>query len=132
MTSFSSSKNMKNKRHDRTMAWRRKNIAAYRLYQKMYARKWDKKNKDKRMNSRMKGMGLDFSFARYEEMHAVQGEKCAICKRPPKKGRLYIDHCHKTMKVRGLLCQQCNVGIGNFSDDISTIVDAMEYLKKNL
>jgi len=42
---------------------------------------------------------------------------------------LVIDHCHITGKVRGLLCQQCNAGLGNFKDDPKRLEKAISYLK---
>lgn len=53
-------------------------------------------------------------------MLAAQDGCCGICKRREDERRLVIDHCHETMEVRGLLCDQCNTGIGLLSGD-STI-----------
>jgi len=39
-----------------------------------------------------------------------------------------VDHNHKTNKVRGLLCQRCNMGIGQFRDDPNLMARAVEYL----
>lgn len=45
----------------------------------------------------------------YNELVAEQGsETCAICGAEPKNRRLNIDHDHRTMRVRGLLCHRCN------------------------
>ena len=41
-------------------------------------------------------------------MLAAQGGGCGICGAPPKTRRLHVDHDHKTMAVRGLLCNRCN------------------------
>jgi hypothetical protein len=46
--------------------------------------------------------------ADYEQLVNRSGNTCWICRRPPKKKRLNIDHCHRTGKVRGLLCYMCN------------------------
>ena len=51
---------------------------------------------------------------------------CAIC---GNLDRLHIDHCHKTGNVRGLLCSNCNIGIGNMQDNIDILKVAIEYLK---
>ena len=74
-----------------------------------------------------------------EVYHAVltsQGGVCAICRSPGKgKGERYyplcFDHCHKTGKFRGLLCDRCNLGIGNFDDDIDRMTAAVEYIRRN-
>ena len=51
---------------------------------------------------------------------------CAIC---GSKKRLHIDHCHKSGDVRGLLCQNCNFGIGNLKDSIDNLKAAILYLQ---
>ena len=47
------------------------------------------------------------------------------------KKQAVIDHDHKTGKLRGLLCHQCNVGLGNFKDDINRMLNAILYLSRN-
>lgn len=54
------------------------------------------------------------SDADYEAMLTAQGGGCAICHRPPKTRRLHIDHDHKTLTVRGLLCHRCNRNLPNW------------------
>jgi len=67
----------------------------------------------------------------YDLLLAIQGGKCAICRKPCGTGRrLAVDHCHKTGAVRGLLCHRCNVGIGYFKDDHAVMRRATEYLWK--
>jgi len=70
----------------------------------------------------------------YEQMLKSQNGKCAICGLPAKdhrNGILNIDHNHVTKKVRGLLCNNCNRGIGHLKDSIKNIESAIKYLKKN-
>lgn len=60
------------------------------------------------------------------EKHSV----CAICGKKPSKP-LCIDHNHATHKVRGLLCKNCNFGIGYLKEDVSIFQKAIEYLIKH-
>lgn len=53
---------------------------------------------------------------------------CEICGEY-KEGLMAIDHCHDTMKVRGLLCRQCNAGLGQFYDSIEFLESALKYLR---
>lgn len=46
----------------------------------------------------------------------AQGGRCAICSKDLPKGTAVVDHCHESGKVRGLLCGQCNTGIGLLGD----------------
>ena len=73
----------------------------------------------------------------YDEMVAEQDNCCAICGEHasvPKDrwdgtSELQIDHCHKTGLVRGLLCTQCNNGLGRFKDNIENLKKAIWYLE---
>ena len=58
------------------------------------------------------------------------GHECAICKSPPGKQRLHIDHDHATGAFRGFLCAPCNTGIGMLGDDIDRLKAAIKYLRK--
>lgn len=68
----------------------------------------------------------------YDEMFEAQGGKCAICSsttRDSGKRRFDIDHCHDSDVVRGLLCMQCNIGLGAFKDDPDRIDKAIAYVR---
>lgn len=53
------------------------------------------------------------SREQHEAMVETQGNRCLICDAPPKPGaHLYVDHCHDTGRVRGLLCPSCNTAVG--------------------
>lgn len=80
-------------------------------------------NPDYEFNLRL-GWKYGLTRAQYDEM-AEKG--CAICGGQP-SDRLYVDHDHKTGMVRGLLCHQCNSGLGMFKDDKSLLAKAIEYL----
>lgn len=61
-------------------------------------------------------------------MEVTQSGKCLICNEIPK--RLVVDHCHTSGKVRGLLCDHCNTGLGRFKDSPELLMAAIRYLKK--
>jgi hypothetical protein len=72
------------------------------------------------------------SLSTYDLMFIEQGGVCAICHLPQKSTRnerLAIDHCHETGKVRGLLCDGCNRGIGLLKDDYRILSSAASYLR---
>lgn len=65
----------------------------------------------------------------YQEMLSSQEGRCAICREHPNgRGRLHIDHDHETSMTRGLLCTNCNPGIGFFRDSPELLRRAAEYL----
>lgn len=68
----------------------------------------------------------------YEELERKQGGLCAICGGGEVIGRrLAVDHCHKSGKVRGLLCQACNTALGKFKDSPELLANAIKYLQEN-
>jgi hypothetical protein len=75
----------------------------------------------------------ELTLEQYTAMETAQGGVCAICGNPPKgRGKcdvLVVDHCHKTGKVRSLLCGKCNIGIGCLEDDPSVLERGAAYLR---
>lgn len=65
---------------------------------------------------------------RLEEMKCTQNNACAIC---GANTRLFIDHDHDTGRVRELLCERCNMGLGGFRDDVSLLLQAVVYLRRH-
>jgi len=71
----------------------------------------------------------------YNILLEAQNNVCAICKKPPTNKHkydkiLYVDHDHKTGKVRGLLCSSCNTLLGFAKDKASLLREAAIYLEK--
>lgn len=67
----------------------------------------------------------------YEQMLANQNGVCGICKKPCKTNqRLAVDHCHKTGRVRGLLCKSCNMSLGVVEKD-GWLARAFKYLEQD-
>lgn len=65
----------------------------------------------------------------YHAMLLAQGGVCAICGRRPMKSRLAVDHCHRTGKVRSLLCRKCNSMIGLAGDRPDVLACGVAYLR---
>jgi hypothetical protein len=62
----------------------------------------------------------------FERMLARQGGLCAICKVVP---GTFVDHCHQSGQVRGVLCFNCNNGLGHFGDNTVLLELAALYLE---
>jgi hypothetical protein len=58
-----------------------------------------------------------------------QNNKCAICYFELDYTKSHIDHDHNTRQVRGILCQLCNKGLGQFKDNINSLKQAIKYLE---
>jgi hypothetical protein len=67
------------------------------------------------------GIGAD----EFDELVKQQGGVCAICGRPDPE---HVDHSHETGDVRGILCFNCNGGLGQFRDSIEALLAAAAYL----
>lgn len=103
---------------------------------KEYQAKYRDKNRSYlSAKERERKFGID--LATYSAMIAAQDNKCAICRKPETATRLgkvkalSVDHDHKTGKVRGLLCSDCNTGIGKLGEDRSRLISAIQYLDKH-
>jgi hypothetical protein len=80
----------------------------------------------------MRSFGIDIH--EYNKMLLAQNYSCKIClsHQSEFKKQLFVDHCHKTGKIRGLLCNHCNIGLGKFKDDVGIINNAIKYLMTDL
>ena len=88
----------------------------------------EKRNRNRRQQISLYGLTVE----QYDAMLMEQNYVCAICNKSEKsstRGVLFIDHDHKTDKVRGLLCDSCNRGLGYFYDNTSFLRNAIKYLK---
>ena len=66
----------------------------------------------------------------YNRILENQNHSCKICgtTNSGRRGTLDVDHCHTTGKVRGLLCTNCNNGLGRFKDSADLLASAIKYL----
>lgn len=107
----------------------------YRESIKKKVREYNKKNPKAKLNQHLREYGI--TIEDYDTMLKSQDYKCAICRcRIEDLGKykyrpLFIDHNHKTGRVRGLLCNNCNFILGHAKDDISILENAIKYLKES-
>lgn len=118
-----------------------------KAYNKEWSRKYYLNNKDKvdTRNKRWKTENAEYYrkkllWSRYkitpEDYDALvigQRGECRICKvhQDTLKLNLHVDHDHTTGKVRGLLCENCNRGLGMFKDSAEILAKAIDYLNDN-
>ncbi|TDI97076.1 MAG: hypothetical protein E2O29_01530 [Deltaproteobacteria bacterium] len=95
----------------------------------VYGTEYNKANPDRHRRTQYK-QRYGITLEDYNRMFKRQKGKCAICCIPESmiKKRLSVDHNHKTKKVRGLLCDRCNNGLGRFKDDAKLLRKAIRYL----
>lgn len=122
------------RRHDlkqRNTPERKAYLKVYEQLPKTKARR--KKYEEKPENKELKYINSLMRFYKmtpeeYKELKEKQGDMCAICITKP-KDKLVVDHCHKTGRVRGLLCRKCNLGIGYLKDSVEFMSQAIKYLQ---
>lgn len=87
-------------------------------------------DKDYQRKLNLKRYGL--TIEQYDQILKEQGGGCAICRAKENGvGRLlYVDHCHGSGRVRGILCHNCNSGIGHFKDDPALMLKAIQYIER--
>ena len=97
---------------------------------------WQKNNPEKVKEFKLKRR-YGISYEGFMTLKASQGGVCKLCGVDPttdptkKSGSLCVDHCHKTKKIRGLLCRTCNMALGKFKESIPTLQNAIEYLQEH-
>lgn len=98
--------------------------------------RWDKLSKADQKEKWLKRK-YDISFAEYEDIFLQQGGKCQTCNKNihietvNDKNSACVDHCHRTGKIRGLLCNHCNRALGLLKEDVSTITNILNYIKEH-
>lgn len=129
--------------------WRKKNQKRIKIRQHEYylnhkeqmkarARDWAK-NHRKQKNEYRKKQKYGITAVQYQKKIKSQHNRCAICNKKEKQIHfetkkiqlLSIDHDHKTNKIRGLLCDRCNRGLGFFSDSSVLLLKASRYLRRH-
>ena len=113
-----------------------KDPKAWNARQAAYSRRWKAENPERHERQRRERwlrMKYGIDVADYERLLAQQGGVCAICKgHQSGKQRRYlaVDHCHSTGRVRGLLCDRCNLTVGRYEDDPELFDATAAYLRR--
>jgi len=115
-------------------AYAERNREKIRAYQIAVRPKYRARSPEYERRSRLK-REYGLTEEQFEEMVRVQKSKCAICCNGDigRKGdkKLMIDHCHRTGKVRELLCHHCNMLLGHSDDDPILLRKAAQYLERH-
>lgn len=109
---------------------RYKNDEEYRKEIRKKVKDYQKSHPEMRLAQRLRQYGI--TPDEYRNILEKQDGKCAICGSEignSEGDRLYVDHNHKTGKVRGILCSNCNTGIGKFHDSTELLKNAIYYLE---
>lgn len=107
----------------------------YRDWKKLYRASPEQQQKRREYEFKRK---FGITPADYDRMLVEQGGVCAICGQEETfelkgaKHSLAVDHCHKTGKIRGLLCRNCNQALGLAKDNVTILESAIKYLKRNV
>lgn len=67
------------------------------------------------------------TFEQRDELFKQNGGMCMICNVQPSE---HLDHCHDTGRIRGVLCNNCNLALGHFRDNTDLLQAAIQYLTK--
>jgi len=112
-------------------AKRREYYQANKENVKAQVKAYAQRNPDLIVRRNLKQYGL--TLEQYQKMETDQNGLCAICGKPPTKGRkrLSVDHNHTTGKVRQLLCGRCNTAIGMTDESVEILHKIIDYLKRH-
>jgi hypothetical protein len=97
---------------------------------KRYSKKYPERRRGASLCKYWPGCGWEQALINYQNLLIKQGHKCALCHKhydDCSRG-LWVDHCHDTGRVRGLLCSPCNTAIGFLKNDINLITRLINYL----
>lgn len=129
----------KSRRDDRSSydkLWREQNREKSRAYHRNYYHAVTKKNPEKLRGKHASGTWsrrkskYGLTKVQYLQMLDAQGGKCYICHEEHGCG-LRVDHNHTTLRVRALLCSNCNTAIGQIKEDPSRLRAAADYIEQH-
>ncbi len=118
---------------ERVYATGRRYIEAHReqrqAQQRVNARRYYEKHGPRKIKDMSLRKLYGMTVEEYDALFKKQGGRCAICGNIPNGKALAVDHDHNTGRVRGLLCDDCNLGLGKFQDSPAILAKAALYLE---
>ena len=127
------------KRSDNKLGWRRQCRCCVKYRRSI--NEYTEEGILKKSNEQLK---IKFGLTRteLEAIYIAQNMSCKICgteglvhgikkSYKDKIKTLHVDHCHATGKIRGLLCNSCNVAMGMMNDDIDIMKNAIKYIEES-
>jgi RNA polymerase-binding transcription factor DksA len=122
---------MDKKRELKRKAYKNRSSAAIE-HQREYRREWEKENRIRKEAYRIRSK---FNIQTIDEAEALVRRRefgvCDSCGSNPHRRLKHIDHCHVTGKVRGVLCNKCNVSLGLVNDNIDHLEQIIAYLRRH-
>lgn len=118
-------------------AYRERNKERIREKQREWRKKvgYNELRKARGENQRQQLRSYGLTQECFDRLLAEQGGGCAICARTDagmkNASRLYVDHCHATGAVRGLLCRACNTMLGCVKDNPGMLLAGVSYLERS-
>lgn len=123
--------------------WRAANPERVRAYRREYFPQWYERRKARdpsylaHQRENLKRSVLNRTLAKYgltpERYEALVARGCAVCGGPPNgRGRYHFDHDKQIGRFRGLLCSKCNMGLGQFQEDVKLLKRAADYLTEHI
>jgi hypothetical protein len=110
----------------RVKKWQQENADRLNAYRRVHRKLPQTQARERRTYLKRK---FGMTPEQYDVMLRRQGGVCTICEQPPRERQwLDIDHEHKTGRVRGLLCRDCNQGLGKFREDPMLLAAAAGYV----
>lgn len=107
--------------------YKAKHVGKFKKYAEEYRSKPENKDRLKHLNLiRRYRISLD----EYQSMYDKQNGLCEVCCTSSER-LLAVDHNHKTGRIRGLLCSQCNLAIGNSKEDVKILKNMIKYINKH-
>lgn len=116
-------------------------FSSCKICDKIKYNNWRKNNPEIRSKTRKREWlkkRYEMRIDEYDRMVKIQNNRCYICEHSPKKTddprtlNLQVDHCHKTNKIRKLLCHQCNRALGLLKEDPNIFLKCISYIQEHI